>query len=63
MAGHQLIEDRIDSEDFLFGDAQQVVVIGPTLNDAPCGTVEIGRLVDDDRRITRSGDDWPVCHC
>ncbi len=49
-----------DDEDFLLGDAEQVVVVGAAVNDRPGGVVEIGRLVDDDRRIARPGDDRPL---
>ena len=52
-----------DDEDFLLGDAEQVVVVRAALNDAAGGVVEIGRFVDDDRRIARPGDDGPLADC
>ena len=51
---------RLDDEDFFLGDAQQVVVVGRAGDDGPGGAVEVGRFVDDDRRIARPGDDGPL---
>ena len=51
------IGDRGDDEDFLLADAEQVVVEGSALDDASRGAIEIGRLVDDDRRIARTAGD------
>ena len=50
-----------DDEDFLLADAEQVVVVRAALDDRAGGAVEVGRLVDDDRRIARPGDDRPAC--
>ena len=58
--GHQLVARRRDAEHFLLGDAQQVVVVGGALDDALRGVVEVGRFVDDDRRIAGAGDDRPL---
>ena len=57
---HHLVEDAGDDEHFLLGDAQQVVVVRAAVNDAAGGVVEIGRFIDDDRRIARPGDDRPL---
>ncbi len=54
---HHRVEDAFDDEDFLFGDAQQVVVVRTPLDDALGGVVQIGRLVDDHRRVARAGND------
>ena len=54
---HHLVEDRGDDEDFLLADAQQVVVVGRAGDDRAGGVVEVGGLIDDDRRIARPGDD------
>ena len=51
------VEDRGHDKDLLLGDAQQVVVVGGSGNDRASGAIQIGRLVDDDRRITGTGDD------
>ena len=56
MAAHHLIEDRFDDEDFFFRTAEQVIVERTAENDRLRGTVEIGRFVDHDRRITGAGD-------
>ena len=53
------VEDLFDDEDFLFGDAQQVVVVGAALDDRAGGAIQVGRFIDDDRRIARPGDDRP----
>jgi hypothetical protein len=58
--GHHRVEDAIHDEDFLFGDAKQVVVVRAALDDRAGGVVEIRRLVNDNGRITRPGDDCPL---
>ena len=55
----QPVEDLLDGEDFLFADAEQVVVVGGPLDDRAGGVFQVGRFVDDDRRIARAGDDRP----
>ena len=53
---HERTKNGVDDEDLFFGNAQQVIVITATGNDAARCPVQIGRLVNDDRRITRPGD-------
>ncbi len=55
--GHHGIEDRVDDEDFFFSDAEKVVVVSGTLDDAAGSSIEIGGFVDDDRWITWACDD------
>ena len=54
---HHRIEDAVDDEDFFFGDAQQVVIVRGTLDDASGGQIQIGGFIDDHRWIAWSGDD------
>ena len=61
--GHHRVEDLVDDEDFLLGDAEQIVVVRAALDDRAGGAVEIGRFIDDDRRIARPGDDRPLARC
>ena len=49
-----------DGEDFLLADAEEVVVVGAALDDRLGGVVQVGGLIDDDRRIARPGDDRPL---
>ena len=54
------VEHLADDEDFFLGDAEQIVVVGGPLDDRPGGAVQVGRFVDDDRRIARPGHDRPL---
>ena len=54
------VENAGDNENFFFGDAQQIVVVGPAANNASGGVVEIGRFIDDNGWIARTGDDCPL---
>src|SRR5262249_45924218 len=49
--------DRVNGEDFLFADAQEVVVVGGAEDDGARRVVEVGRLIDDNGRVARTGDD------
>ena len=60
MAAISAIENLLDGEDLLLGDAQQVVVVGAALDDAAGGAIEVGRFIDHHRRIARPGDDRPL---
>ena len=53
----QVVKDRLDSEDFLLADAQQVVVVSGSNNDRASGVVDVSGLVNNDRRVARAGDD------
>jgi hypothetical protein len=53
---HHCIEDAVDDEDFFFGDAQQVVIVRGTLDDASGGQIQIGGFIDDDGWVAWSGD-------
>ena len=55
--GKHRIEHRVDDEHFLLCDAQQVVVVGGSLNDAAGRVVQVCRFVDDHGRVARAGDD------
>ena len=55
--GHHLVEDLGHHEDFLFGDAEQVVVVGGPADDGPGGPIQLGRLVDHHGGIARTGHD------
>ena len=54
---HELIEDRLDGEDFLLTDAEEVVVVGGTLHDRGGCVFQARRFVNDHGRVARSGDD------
>ncbi len=54
---HHRVENAIDDEDFFFGDAQKVIVVGRALDDATRCEVEVCCFVDDDRWVSWSGDD------
>ena len=54
---HELIEDRLDREDLLLADAEQVVVVGRPFYDGGRRVFEARRFIDDHGGITRSGDD------
>jgi hypothetical protein len=54
---HHLIEDGIDDENFFFRQAKEVVVVSAAQNHRASRAVEVGRFVDDDRRVPRPGDD------
>src|SRR5690606_23326799 len=52
-----VVKHAIDNEDFLFADAQQIVVVRTAANDRLSRSIEIGRFINDDRWIARAGDD------
>ncbi len=54
---HQLIENGGNGKDFLFADTKEIVVIGRAGDDGTRGIVEIGRFIDNHRRIARPGND------
>ena len=56
--GHHCIEYTAHNKDFLFGDAEQIVIVSSSLNNASGGQVEVGCFVDDHWRIT-----WARDHC
>ena len=59
------VEHFIDHEHFFFGNAQQIVVVRRAANDVLGGPIQIGGLVDHDRRISRTGHNGPLraFHC
>ena len=57
---HHPVEHTRHDEHLLLGDAEEIVVVGGAGDDRPRGPVEVGRLVDDDRRIAGAGDDRPL---
>ena len=61
--GHHGVENTFNDEHFLFSDAQQVVVIRPALDDALGSVVEVGRFVDNHRRVARARRQSHVCRC
>ena len=52
---HHLIENRIDDEDFFLGDAQEIVIKRSTFDDAASCSLQVGSFVDDNGRISWSG--------
>ena len=53
--GHHGIKNTANNEDLFFGDAEQIIVVCATLDDASSSEVEVGCFVDNHGRIARSG--------
>ena len=53
----ELVGDGSDGKDLLLADAENVVVEAAPVDDVACGLGQIGRFIDDHRRIARAGDD------
>ena len=51
----QLVHDTLDRDDFFFVDAHDVVVEGSAGDDVAGGVLEVGRRIDNDRRIAGPG--------
>ena len=60
IAANILSNTVADDEHFFLGDAEQIVVVRAALDDASRGAIQIGRFIDDHRRIARPGDDRPL---
>ena len=57
---HHPVEHAGHHEHLLLADAEEIVVVGRARDDRPGGVVEVGRIVDDDRRIAGAGHDRPL---
>ena len=54
---HQWFKDALDGEDLLLRDTEEIVVIGRAGDDRSGCLLQIGRLIHNDGRITRTGND------
>jgi hypothetical protein len=51
-----LVENRFHDEHFLLSNTQQVVVVCRALDDATGRSIEVGRFIDNYRRVAWTGD-------
>ena len=55
--GDETVSHVVEYEDFLLGDAGEVVVEGATIDDVLGGLLDVGGVVHDDGGVTRAGTD------